>query len=325
MEAPWEALWPNEDSVFLEREVVRRTGEPAPHRPRPRRMKLSKYLCAVALIIGVAGCQSSAKAGGGTGSSPGASTSGSAATGSSEGSGMPSPSSGHPSLPPPTPLKRVAELGYSGGFILGNELSVPVAAVYSDGTVVFTGDKRLTLTPGALDNLVGTLQADLSGQSTAATLLPKNGHANPDGASTVVAVYQPDGTYQKVYALGLGAGSASQFPPGVGDAFLKLQALTSDSTTPYTSPRVRYSMKCPTENGGTVKPWPSGVPQAGVGQPNTCLEVKTADGTTAAAVRAACTGTEATSGQPQPAPTVYRSANGSRVCHWRNALPDEAS
>lgn len=300
-------------------------------------MKLSKYLCAVALIVSVAGCQSSAKAGGGTGTSPGASTSSSAAGGSpggsggspggsggSGGSGTPSPS-GHPSLPPPTPLKRVAELSHSGGFAVGNELSVPAVAVYSDGSVVLGGDKRLTLTPGALAMLIGTLQPDLKGQPTT-TLLPKDGHAIPDAASTVMAVYQPDGTYQSVYALGLGAGSTSQFPPGVGDAFKTLQALTSDATTPYTPPRIHYAMKCPTETGGAVKPWPSGVPQPGVGRPNTCLELKTVDGAAAAAVQAACTGTLVTPGQPpQSAPTVYRSANGLRICRWRYALPDEAS
>jgi hypothetical protein len=303
--------------VSLELIVLGGVREPARHRRRQSRMKLSKYLCAVALIMTLAGCQGSAKGAGGGGSSSGST----AATTSSATSAAPAPS-----LPPPTPLKRVAELSYSGGFVVGNGLAVPVVAAYSDGTVVITGHSRLTLTPGALAVLVSTLQQDLKGQPTTTVLQPRTGHGNPDGASTVVAVYQPGGTYQSVYALGLGASTASQYPAGVADAFTKLQALTSDQTTSYTSTKVRYSVKCPTDTTSPVKPWPSAIPQPGAGQQDTCLEVKTVDGPVAAAVRAACLSLDSSPGQPpRPVTTTYRSARGLRICQWRLALPDEAS
>lgn len=279
----------NKDSGPFELIVVRQAREPARHGPRPSRMKLSKYLCAVALIMSVAGCQGASKAGGGTGSPTGSGSSSSSASTSSAVS--PPSTAGTPSLPPPSPLKRVAELSYSGGFKNGGELAVPVAVAYSDGTVVLTGDKRLTLTPGALAVLISTLQHDLKGQPTTTVLQPKTGHGNPDGASTVVAVYQPGGTYQSVYALGLGAGTIAQYPAGVADAFTRLQGLTSDQTTPYTTTKVRYSLKCPAQTTSPEKPWPSAIPQPGAGRQGDCLEVRSADGAAAAAVRAACVGT----------------------------------
>ena len=271
-------------------------------------MKLSKCLCAVTLIVSVTACQSPAKSGGASGSSS---------------SSAPSSASADPSLPPPTPLKRVAEISYQGGFALRSDLSVPKVAVYSDGTVVFDGAKRLTLTPGALDMLVSTVQQDLKGQPTGKVLLSQGGHVNPDEGSTGVGVYQPGGTYEIVYAQGLAADTESQYPAGVGDAFAKLQALTSDATTPYTTTSVRYAVTCPTGGTGPERPWPSGVPQPGTGQQPNCLELKSADGATADAVRAACSDTGTPAGQPQPAMTVYRSDKGPRICRWRYALPDE--
>jgi hypothetical protein len=276
-------------------------------------MKMRKYLCAVALIISVAGCQSSTKAGGSAGpSSAGASTS----------AGV-SPSV--PLLPPAGVVKRVAEISYSGGFAVRSELSPPAVAVYSDGTVVFNAQKRLTLTPGALDYLVQGLQQDLKGQPSTKVLLPKGGHANPDGATTVVGVYQPGGAYQTVYALGLGTSTEPQYPAPVADAFAKLQALTSDATTPYTTTKVRYSVQCPVSANGPVQPWPAGLPQPGSSQPATCTEMHSVDGAAATVVRAACAGTATPPGRPQPAATVYRSDKGPRVCLWRYALPDETS
>ena len=278
-------------------------------------MEMRKYLCAVALIISVAGCQSSTKAGGSAGpSSAGASTSSAGA----------SPSV--PLLPPAGVVTRVAEISYSGGFAVRTALAAPAVVVYSDGTVVFNAQKRLTLTPGALDYLVQGVQQDLKGQPSAKVLLPKSGHAIPDGATTTVGVYQPGGAYQTVEALGLGASNGSQYPAPVADAFAKLQALTSDATTPYTTTKARYTMQCPPSGNGPVQPWPAGLPQpgAGAGTAN-CTEVHSADGAAATAVRAACVGTNTPSGQPQPAATVYRSDKGPRICRWRYALPDETS
>ncbi|WP_370351857.1 hypothetical protein [Catenulispora sp. EB89] len=182
------------------------------------------------------------------------------------------------------------------------------------------------LTPGALDYLVQAVQQDLKGQPSTKVLVPKGGHAIPDGATTVLGVYQPGGVYQTVDALELGASNGSQYPAPVADAFGKLQALTSDATTPYTAAKVRYAMQCPSGASGSVQPWPAGLPQpaAGAGTAN-CAEVHTADGAAATAVRAACVGTNTPSGRPQPAATVYRSDKGPRICQWRYALPDETS
>jgi hypothetical protein len=275
-------------------------------------MKQTKYLGAVALIISVAGCQSSAKAGGSAGAtSGGASTSASASV---------SPSV--PLLPPPGVLTRVAEMGHSGGFAAPNELAVPAVVAYSDGTVVFGGQKRLTLTPGALDMLIGTLQQDLKGQP-ASVIFPKGGHAIPDASTTDIGVYQPGGAYQVVRALALNTGNEAEYPAPVADAFTKLQALTADATTPYTTTKVRYSVKCSTSAGSPEQPWPKALSQPGAGQPTTCLELHTADGAAADAVKTACTATDTR--QPQPAVVVYRTDNGPRVCRWRYALPDETS
>ncbi|WP_370374191.1 hypothetical protein [Catenulispora sp. GP43] len=276
---------------------------------------MSKYLYAVALIVSVAGCQSSAKAGGGA-PPPSADASPSI---TSPSAASPSP----PLLPPAGTLTRVAELSYSGGFAVRGDLAVPAVVVYSDGTVVFNGQKRLTFTPGALDVLVSTLQKDLAGQPTKTVLQPNGGHPIPDVATTVLGVYQPGGTYQTVSALGLAAGNASRFPAPVADAFAKLQALTSDATTPYTTTKVRYAVTCPSGAGGPEQPWPKALPQPGTGQPNTCLELRTIDGPAADAVRAACT--DVNTRQPQPATIVYRTDSGPRICRWRSALPDETS
>ncbi|MEY9864072.1 hypothetical protein ABH935_009726 [Catenulispora sp. GAS73] len=267
-------------------------------------MEMRKYLCAVALIISVAGCQSSTKAGGAGGTA----TSGA------------SPSV--PLLPPAGVVTRVAEVSYSGGFVVRSALAAPAVAVYSDGTVVFDARKRLTLTPGALDYLVQGVQQDLKGQSSTKVLLPKGGHAIPDGAITVLGVYQPGGAYQTVRALVLGVSTESEYPAPVADAFAKLQALTSDAATPYTGTKVRYEMQCPPNGTGPVQPWPAGLPQPGAAD---CAEVHSADGAVATAVRAACTGIDTPSGQRQPAATVYRSDKGLRICRWRYALPDETS
>jgi len=275
-------------------------------------MKQTKYLCAVALIIGVTGCQSSAKSGGAAGA-----TSGGAST-----SASPSVSPSVPLLPPSGALTRVAEMGHSGGFAAPNELAVPAVVAYSDGTVVLNGQKHLTLTPGALDVLISTLQQDLKGQP-ASEILPKGEHAIPDAASTDIGVYQPGGTYQMVHALALDTDNAAQYPAPVADAFAKLQALTSDATTPYTTTKVRYSVKCSTAAGGPEQPWPKALPQPGAGQPTTCVELHTVDGAAADAVKSACTATDTR--QPQPAVVVYRTDNGPRVCRWRYALPDETS
>jgi hypothetical protein len=283
-------------------------------------MKQTKYLCAVALIISVAGCQSSAKSGGSAGAtSAGASTSGGASTSASA---SPSVSPSVPLLPPSGVLTRVAEMGHSGGFAAPNELAVPAVVAYSDGTVVFDGQKRLTLTPGALDVLISTLQQDLKGQPSS-QILPKGAHAIPDASSTDIGVYQPGGTYQMVHALALNTGNEGEYPAPVADAFAKMQALTSDASTPYTTTKVRYAVKCSTAAGGPEKPWPTALPQPGAGQPTTCLELHTADGPAADAVKAACTATDTR--QPQPAVVVYRTDNGPRVCRWRYALPDETS
>lgn len=272
-------------------------------------MKLSKYLCAAALIISVAGCQSSAKAGG---------------------SAPPSSTSASPSgslLPPPGVVKRVAELSSTGGFASGNELRPPVVAVFSDGSVVFGAEKRLTLTPGALDYLVQEVQTDLKGQPAGKVLMPKSGHGNPDEPTTVLGVYQPGGAYQTVDALGLEVDTTSQYPAPVADAYTKLHALTSDATTPYTTTSVRYSMWCPLGGNAPVQPWPAGLPQPGPAKPGSggCTEVRSADGAAAAAVRSACAATETPPGHPQPQATVYRSNQGPRICAWRYALPDETS
>ncbi|WP_194909365.1 hypothetical protein [Catenulispora rubra] len=255
---------------------------------------MRKYLCAVALIISVAGCTSSTKAGGGAG----------------------------PLLPPAGVVTRVAEISYSGGFVVRSALAAPAVVVYSDGSVVFNAQKRLTLTPGALDYLVQGVQQDLKGQSSSKVLVPKSGHAIPDGAITVLGVYQPGGAYQTVRALVLNASTESEYPAPVADAFAKLQALTSDATTPYTATKVRYEMQCPPDANGPVQPWPAGLPQPGVAD---CTEVHSTDGAAATAVRAACTGVDTPSGKPQPAATVYRSDKGPRICRWRYALPDETS
>lgn len=265
-------------------------------------MKRSKYLYAVALIISVAGCQRSPNARG--------------PVGSPSAGGTPSV----PLLPPSGVLTRVAELSYSGGFVAGSALRVPAVVAYSDGTVVFDGHRRLTLTPGALDMLVSALQQDLKGQP-GGVLKPKDGHAIPDVPTTVVGVYQPGGGYQTVAALGLDTSSESQYPAPVADAFAKLHALTSDATTPYTTTKVRYNVTCPSTRNGPGQPWPKALPQPGAGQPNTCLEQHVADGALAGAVRVACTETDTR--QPQPAMVVYRADNGPRVCIWRYALPDE--
>lgn len=296
---------------------------------------MSKYLYAVALIISVTGCQSSAKAGGGAGSSSsaGATTPGtSSPLGPSSASSPSSPSSPSgsaaasptvPLLPPPGVLTRVAELSTSGGFVGTNVLAVPTVAVYSDGTVVLAGQKRLTLTPGALDMLVSTLQDDLKGQPANTVLLPKGGHANPDESATVVGVYQPGGKYQTVSALGLNTGTSSQYPAPVADAFAKVQALTTDDATPYTTTKVRYVLQCSPQENSPQKPWPAGLPQPAQSQRVNCSEAHNADGAVAAAVRAACTDTNTR--QPQPAVTVYGSADGARICRWRYGLPDETS
>jgi hypothetical protein len=274
-------------------------------------MKMSKYLCAVALIVSVAGCQSA------TSTSVGSAPS-STAPSNTKPSTAPTPSV--PLLPPVGRLTRVAELSYSGGLGGRNDLAVPAVVAYSDGTVVFNGQKRLTFTPGALDVLVSTLQKDLSGQPTTTVLQP-SGHAIADATTTVLGVYQPGGSYQTVSALGLDAGTASGFPAPVADAFAKLQTVTSDATTPYTTTRVRYSVTCPSGTSGPEQPWPKAVPQPGAGQPNTCEELRTLDGAAADAVRAACT--DVNTRQPQPATVVYRTASGPRICRWRYALPDE--
>ncbi|ACU70111.1 hypothetical protein Caci_1186 [Catenulispora acidiphila DSM 44928] len=293
---------------------------------------MSKYLYAVALIISVTGCQSSAKAGGGAGSSSsaGATTPSTSGTSSSSSASSPSSPSGSasvsptvPLLPPTGVLTRVAELSTSGGFVGTNALAVPTVAVYSDGTVVLAGQKRLTLTPGALDMLVSTLQDDLKSQPATTVLLPKGGHANPDESATVVGVYQPGGKYQTVSALGLNTGTASQYPAPVADAFAKVQALTTDAATPYTTTKVRYVLQCSPQENSPQKPWPTGLPQPARSQPVNCSEAHNADGAVAAAVRAACTDTNTR--QPQPAVTVYGSASGARICRWRYALPDETS
>lgn len=213
-------------------------------------------------------------------------------------------------------------MGHSGGFTAPNELAVPAVVAYSDGTVVFNGHKRLTLTPGALDMLISTLQQDLKGQPTS-VILPKGAHAIPDASSTDIGVYQPGGAYQMVHALALNTGNEAEYPAPVADAFAKMQALTSDATTPYTTTKVRYSVKCSTAAGAPEQPWPKALPQPGAGQPNTCLELHTADGAAADAVKTACTATDTR--QPQPAVVVYRTDNGPRVCRWRYALPDETS
>jgi hypothetical protein len=213
-------------------------------------------------------------------------------------------------------------MGHSGGFAAPNELAVPAVVAYSDGTVVFDGQKRLTLTPGALDVLISTLQEDLKGQPTS-VILPKGAHAIPDASTTNIGVYQPGGAYQMVHALALNTDNEAEYPAPVADAFAKLQALTSDATTPYTTTKVRYSVKCSTPAGSPEQPWPTALPQPGVGQPTTCLELHTADGPAADAVKTACTATNTR--QPQPAVVVYRTDNGPRVCRWRYALPDETS
>lgn len=270
-------------------------------------MKVSKYLCAGALIISVAGCQSPAKISSGAPPASGGPTS----------SAAPTPSV--PLLPPVGTLTRVAELSYSGGFSVRSDLAVPAVVAYSDGTVVFNGQKRLTFTPGALDVLVSTLQKDLAGQPK--TLPPPKGHVIPDVATAVLGVYQPGGAYQTVAAPGLTASTAADFPAPVADAFAKLHAVTSDATTPYTTTKVRYSVTCPPGASGPEKAWPQGLPQPGAGQPNTCQELRTLDGPAADTVRAACT--DVNTRQPQPATVVYRTDSGPRICRWRYALPDE--
>lgn len=263
-------------------------------------MKMSKYLCAVALIVSVAGCASRTSAG------------------NAPPSGVPTPSV--PLLPPAGALTRVAELSHSGGLGGRDDLAVPAIVAYSDGTVVFNGQKRLTFTPGALDMLVSTLQKDLAGQP-AKTVLQPSGHAIADAATTVLGVYQPGGAYQTVSALGLEPATAGEFPAPVADAFAKLQALTADATTPYTTTRVRYSVTCSSGVSGPEQPWPKAMPQPGAGQPTTCQELRTVDGAAADAVRTACTAMNTR--QPQPATVVYRTDNGPRICRWRSALPDE--
>ena len=277
---------------------------------------MSKYLCAVTLIIGVTGCQSSTNAAGGGASSspPGA---------SSPSGSRPSVSPTVPLLPPAGVLTRVAELSSAGGIAGADAMAVPTVAVYSDGTVVLSGQKRLTLTPGALDVLVSTLQQDLKDQPAKTVLQPKGGHPYPDETTTVLGVYQPGGTYQTVSALGLSTGTASQYPAPVADAFAKVQALTSDAATPYTTTKVRYSLRCAPQQVGVQRPWPTGLPQPTAGQPIICLEVHNADGAVATVVRAACTDTNTR--EPQPAAIAYRSDNGLRICAWRYALPDETA
>jgi hypothetical protein len=217
----------------------------------------------------------------------------------------------------------VAELGSEGGFVNGTELRVPQVAVYSDGSVVLGADKRVTLDAGAYSALITTLRQDLKGQP-GTVLRPTDGsHVVADIPSTVVAVRQADGTYQKVAAIDLAdIGKKGGYPAPVYDAYVKLQALTSaPGATPYTFTRVRYSLQCAPPNTA-VKAWPAGLPQPG--QSQVCEESHLADGAVASVVSKVCQ-TPWQPGQPNPSVVAYRSSTHPMVCLWRYALPDETS
>jgi hypothetical protein len=227
-------------------------------------------------------------------------------------------------LPSGGPVQRVAELGSEGGFVVRTGLQVPQVAVYSDGSVVLGADKKLTLDPGAYSALIGALRQDLKGQP-GGVLQPTDGsHVVADIPSTVVAVRQADGSYQKVGAIDLAdIGKKGGYPAPVYDAYVKLHALTSaPGATPYTFTRVRYGFQC-VQPGAGVKPWPAGLPQPS--QSQVCQQSHLVDGALVGVVAKYCQ-TPWSVGQPNQPAVVYRSSTGTTVaCLWRYALPDETS
>ncbi|NUR62413.1 MAG: hypothetical protein HOV87_27710 [Catenulispora sp.] len=279
-------------------------------------MKLTSGICVTALILGgTAACASSASspaAGGGGSSSPSTTSVGSTTPETSASS----PSSGGQ-------VQRLAEIHAEGGFA-GNQprLQPPAVVVYSDGTVVLNALKQHTLTPANLTKLMTTLRKDLDG-------LPEDvkptSRPIPDIATTVLVVRKADGSEQTVRASGLPQiGKEGGYPAPLYDAYTKLDALSADPGTPFTSSKVRYLLQCPVTTQDKPKPWPAAVPQPTRAGDGNCTEMPVVEGAAADAVRAACQ--PAMPGDGQAKPTVpYQSDKGVRTCQWRYALPDETS
>jgi hypothetical protein len=194
-------------------------------------------------------------------------------------------------------------------------LSRPALLVYADGLVVRDAERRLTLPPAELADLVRTLRADLHGLSGDRST--PQARRIVDGGATRLMVRDADGRARRIGAVQLYVGDDFGYPLPLVRAVRALGALyerIGREGTPYTSNRVRLAAS--TAYGEPKTPpvaWPDGiaVPEAGGYDAHRDL-----DGVAAHAVVAAF--------PEQRGPQVYRLGDGRLVTvGWRWIAPGE--
>ncbi|WP_214408387.1 hypothetical protein [Sphaerisporangium fuscum] len=215
--------------------------------------------------------------------------------------------------------RQLVALWDSYGGLIGNVrkgLNPPKIAVYSDGLVVASAERRLTLKPGELDNLLGGLRKDLAGQPASPT--PKGGPHIYDATTTLLGVR--DGrTMRTVAAYALEeTRSQNVYPKGLyhaRDALAALADRIARKSTPYTAGRVLLIAQPRPGQGG--KPWPAGVPEPSAAA--TGIVTKKLSG---AQAKAAIGGIHR-DGKRNVWPSFHDHHGHTYVVSWRYLLPSE--